>query len=227
MVALLLIAAGCLLVLLAWCAFEPRLQARREARPKPCAGATAPPTRYLHPGHAWATLHTRCSAVLGVADLAPRLLGRVEAVELPRDGDHVVQGEPFCTLRRGRRAIRLPAPISGLVTEVNRELIERPALVNESPYEEGWAVRVMPEHCRPEVENLLRGPMAALWQDAARAELARWFAPAAGMAMPDGGLPVEDLSDRLGDEEWERLVKTFFPEEEPEDLPEEHRETGA
>ncbi|MBI5711144.1 MAG: glycine cleavage system protein H [Candidatus Eisenbacteria bacterium] len=180
------------------------------ARPRAPAFAASRP-RYLHPGHAWVALQGARSAVLGIADLAPRLLGRIERVDLPRVGDRVRQGEPFITLHRGTKSLRPVAPLSGVVREVNRALAAQPTLINDSPYERGWVARVEPAGLGTELTGLMSGALAEHWQEAARMELIRWFAPTPVPALPDGGPAVDDLSDRLGDDEWERLVREFFP----------------
>jgi glycine cleavage system H protein len=174
--------------------------------------ARVPRVLWLHPGHTWAETHGRHEARVGVTDLAARLLGRIDGVEWPRPGERIRQGEPFVTLRHGRRALRLPAPLSGVVVDMNHALESDPALLGRSPFERGFLARIEPSDPVTELRNLLRGASAERWRDAQQMELARWFAPQAGLVAADGGLPAADLADRLADEDWERLVEAFFPE---------------
>jgi glycine cleavage system H protein len=184
----------------------PKATAAPRAQHGPVAGV-----RGLHAGHTWARVNDPNDAVLGVTDLGPRLLGRVERVDVAPVGTRVRQGEPFVTLHRGHRALQHPAPLSGVVVEVNAALKRQADLVNESPFESGWIARIEPEDPWTEMDNLLRGVQAERWQDVLHMELAHWFAPLAGPAMADGGEAVMGLGDRLSDTEWERLVEAFYP----------------
>jgi glycine cleavage system H protein len=166
---------------------------------------------WVHPAHAWAVTRGDREARIGVTDLPARLLGRVERFDAPRVGTHIRQGEPFAFLRRGRRSLPVAAPLSGVVIEVNDALRRDPGLLNDSPHDRGWIARIEPEDAGHEVNNLLQGITAERWQDAQQMELARWFAPLAGPVMADGGLAVPDPSDRLDDDDWRRLVETFYP----------------
>jgi len=52
------------------------------------------------------------------------------------------QGSPFGTIEAVKTVSDLYAPVSGTVVEVNGELADSPELVNESPYEDGWMVKL-------------------------------------------------------------------------------------
>jgi glycine cleavage system H protein len=185
--------------------------------PETLAATRARPARaarelWLHPGHTWAETHGRGEARIGVSDFATRLLGRVDGIEWPRPGEHIRQGEPFVTLRHGRRSLRLPAPLSGVVVETDPALAADPTRLGRAPLEHGFLARITPLAPATELRNLMHGRSAERWRDAQQMELARWFAPQAGLVAADGGLPAADLADRLSDDDWERLVETFLPE---------------
>ena len=65
-------------------------------------------------------------------------------VELPQPADAMSQFEPFGIIESVKAASDLLAPISGEVVAVNEELADRPELVNEDPYGEGWMLKVHP-----------------------------------------------------------------------------------
>jgi len=65
-------------------------------------------------------------------------------VELPRVGTKVEQFKPFGVIESVKTASDLYAPISGEVVEVNEELVDHPELVNESPYDRAWLIKVKP-----------------------------------------------------------------------------------
>lgn len=79
---------------------------------------------------------------VGITEFAQEQLGDVVYLELPPDGTALTAGEPFGEIESAKTVAELFAPISGTLLESNGELVDRPELVNESPYDEGWIVRV-------------------------------------------------------------------------------------
>lgn len=93
-------------------------------------------------------------AVVGITDYAQRELGDVVFVNLPAVGTRVKQFERFGEIESVKAVSDLYAPVSGEVIEVNPRLGSEPELVNRSPYEEGWMLKVRLED-PAELANLL------------------------------------------------------------------------
>jgi len=93
-------------------------------------------------------------AVVGVTDYAQGELGDVIFVELPAPGAKVTQMKSFGTIDAVKTVSDLFAPVTGEVAAVNTELKDNPALVNQSPYDKGWMVRIRIANPK-EVEALL------------------------------------------------------------------------
>jgi len=75
-------------------------------------------------------------------------------VELPNVNQRVNQGEPIGSVESVKATSDIFSPVSGKVVEVNDTLINNPEAINESPYEDGWILRI--EIARePELENLM------------------------------------------------------------------------
>ena len=98
--------------------------------------------RYLE-SHEWAT-NGGDTVRIGVSDFAQDELGDVVFVELPEVGDEIGAGESFGVVESIKAVSDLYAPVSGEVVAVNEELFDRPELVNEDPYGEGWMLEVDP-----------------------------------------------------------------------------------
>ncbi|HVF10247.1 MAG TPA: glycine cleavage system protein GcvH [Abditibacteriaceae bacterium] len=81
-------------------------------------------------------------ATLGITDYAQHELGEIVYVELPEVGTRVSAGEPFGVVESVKAVSELVSPISGEVTATNDPLTEAPAVINDSPYESGWMIRV-------------------------------------------------------------------------------------
>jgi glycine cleavage system H protein len=80
--------------------------------------------------------------IVGITDFAQESLGDVVFVELPAVGTVLEQGQTFGVVESNKAVSDLYAPVSGEVVAVNEALAERPELVNEDPYGEGWLLRV-------------------------------------------------------------------------------------
>jgi len=99
--------------------------------------------RYLE-SHEWATTDGD-TAQVGVSDFAQDELGDVVFVELPEVGDTITAGEAFGVVESIKAVSDLYAPVSGEVVAVNETLFDRPELVNEDPYGDGWLLEVAPD----------------------------------------------------------------------------------
>jgi glycine cleavage system H protein len=91
--------------------------------------------------HEWVKLDAD-TAVIGISAHAQDSLGDITFVELPQKGDTLSQGEEFGVIESVKAANDLYAPVSGTVEEVNTALEDTPELVNTSPYEDGWLVKL-------------------------------------------------------------------------------------
>ena len=81
-------------------------------------------------------------ATLGITDYAQHELGEIVYVELPEVGTKVRAGEPFGVVESVKAVSELVSPVSGEVVETNDPIAEDPAIINDSPYENGWMIRV-------------------------------------------------------------------------------------
>jgi len=79
---------------------------------------------------------------VGITAYAAEQLGDVTYVELPDVGAEIEQDAEVATIESVKAASEIYAPVSGRVAAVNTELEEEPALVNESPYDRGWLLKL-------------------------------------------------------------------------------------
>lgn len=75
---------------------------------------------------------------LGITDYAQDALGDVVYIDLPPVGTDVASGEPFSEVESTKSVSEIFAPLSGVIVEVNNDLIDHPERLNEDPYGEGW-----------------------------------------------------------------------------------------
>ena len=81
-------------------------------------------------------------AVSGISDFAQEELNDIVYVELPEVGDAFERGDAYTVVESVKAASDIYMPLSGEIVEINQALEDSPQLVNESPYEEGWFVKL-------------------------------------------------------------------------------------
>lgn len=101
-----------------------------------------PANLHYAPSHEWVLDNQDGTVTIGITDHAQEALGDVVFVELPEVGNAVSKGEEFGVIESVKAASDLYAPVNGEVIEVNEELEDSPETVNESPYEDGWIMKV-------------------------------------------------------------------------------------
>ena len=92
--------------------------------------------------HVWVRLDDDGMATVGVTDYAQAELGDVIAVEAPEVEHDIVINEEIGMLEADDGNFELKAPASGNVIEVNEAVLEKPELINESPFDDGWIFRM-------------------------------------------------------------------------------------
>ena len=103
--------------------------------------------------HEWVKIDSGF-AVVGITDFAQHQLTDIVFVELPKLGKEVLQGKNLTVVESVKSVSDVFAPVSGTVTEVNRELEGNPALVNLDAFGKGWIVKLKPKDLN-ELNNLL------------------------------------------------------------------------
>ena len=91
---------------------------------------------------------------VGITDYAQEQLTDVVFVELPPIGKAVSQGEAVAVLESVKSVSDIYALVSGEVTEVNKELENKPGLINKEPYEKGWIFKLRIKDSK-ELDSLL------------------------------------------------------------------------
>ncbi len=99
----------------------------------------------MHPGdrrysedHEWLKIENEKRAKIGITQFAQKELGDVVFVELPEEGASVSVNDSFAVVESVKAVSDIYAPVAGRIVEVNSALADRPELINEDPYGEGW-----------------------------------------------------------------------------------------
>lgn len=104
--------------------------------------------------HEWIKIEDANRVRVGITHFAQKELGDVVFVELPEAGTPVTANESFAVVESVKAVSDIYAPLSGSVMEANQDLEDRPELVNEDPYGEGW-IAIIEVSDPAEMEGLL------------------------------------------------------------------------
>ena len=95
-------------------------------------------------------------ATIGITDHAQHELTDIVFVELPEVGRKIKAGDACAVVESVKTASDIYSPVSGEVTEINKSVVEDPALVNSDPYTNGWFYKI--RLANPAELNNLLGP---------------------------------------------------------------------
>ncbi|HUW10939.1 MAG TPA: glycine cleavage system protein GcvH [Anaerolineae bacterium] len=114
-----------------------------------------PDDLYFDAEHGWARVDGNM-VTQGMSDFGQTIAKEIVYAEVPRVGREVEQGQTFMSMESGKWVGRVKAVIGGTISEANEELEWEPTLLNESPYDEGWMVKI--EMADPsQLDTLMRG----------------------------------------------------------------------
>ncbi|HDQ72040.1 MAG TPA: glycine cleavage system protein H [Chloroflexi bacterium] len=118
------------------------------------SGYEFPDGLYYDKLHSWAKVDGDV-IIQGLTEFGQAIAQEIVFVEAPRAGREVEQGQTFMSMESGKWVGRIAALASGEVTEFNEELEWEPDLINRSPYDEGWLVKIKMTD-PAELDNLMK-----------------------------------------------------------------------
>jgi len=187
---------------------DPYLRKRRERaakKEKTVKGFTFREDFFYLPNHVWIKVEGDAVKV-GIDDFASRLIGKIEKVNFPEESV-LPKGDTCWSIGSNRRIVRMTLPMQSEVLEVNKAVTADPQLVQKSPYNKGWLLKMKkPE----EMGDLLKGAEAEEWLEKEFEKLHQEFEASIGITITDGGEVVDNLFEQLTDEEWNGLMKRFL-----------------
>ena len=107
--------------------------------------------------HEWVEINDKVATV-GITDFAQHQLGDIVFVELPEVGIVIEKGGNAAEIESVKAVGELLMPLSGEIIEINDKIKENPELVNTSPYDNGWMIKIIFSHPR-EIEDLMTTDM--------------------------------------------------------------------
>lgn len=91
--------------------------------------------------HEWVKIEGN-TAVVGITEYAQSSLGDITYVKLPLPGERIKQFQEIGVIESIKAVSSIYSPLSGTVVQVNTELEQKPELVNQSCYSDGWLFKI-------------------------------------------------------------------------------------
>ena len=101
-----------------------------------------PPDLRYSQEHEWVRMESEDTALVGITAYAAEQLGDVVFVDLPDKDAQLTQAGQAGEIESVKAVSDIFSPVSGRVIERNDQVLETPELVNDSPYEGGWLLKV-------------------------------------------------------------------------------------
>jgi len=126
-------------------------------------GYNLPDDLYYHNDHAWVKIGSDESVIVGMNDFYQKSAGDTTYIDLPFEGDEVEQGETCGKIQSAKWVGKFVSPLSGEITEVNEELEDDCTLINKSPYDKGWIMKLKPSNLDEELKDLYYKDKVESW----------------------------------------------------------------
>lgn len=117
-----------------------------------------PEDLYYEENHYWVKIEGDL-LVMGMDDFAQKMAGEIVYASLPFEGKSMKLGKKFAQVESGKWLGKVYAPVNGEIAATNQELENKPSLINEDCYGQGWMFKIKPSNMG-EIENLIHGAEA-------------------------------------------------------------------
>jgi glycine cleavage system H lipoate-binding protein len=167
-------------------------------------------TYYLHRGHTWAVPEGTGQVRVGLDDFSQKILGPADDLKLSESGKVYYQDHPCLALFKQGRKAAFEAPVDGVIETINPKVRQKPSLIHDDPYGEGWLFLVKPINLEGNLDNLFSGEANVTWINEETHRLVNLMDSTVGITLPDGGAVVDDLLGHYPEIGWRLLVQEFF-----------------
>jgi len=158
------------------------------------------------------------TALVGLDDLLLHITGEVKFNNHKSPGDVIHKGELLTEIDQNGKLLKILAPVSGKITNINSAINENPGLLNEDPYGKGWIFKIKPTNWIAETKSCYFAEEATNWS---ALELERFkdfmavsmknYAPEPSMViLQDGGELTDHSLSAFSGEIWKDFEKEFL-----------------
>ena len=94
----------------------------------------------------WLRVEESGEVTVGVTSVLPAIAGKLTLARLKSAEVAIQRGQSLGTLESLKFVGPIPSPVSGILLKTNGLIVDRPKIINDSPYQEGWIASLKPSH---------------------------------------------------------------------------------
>jgi len=94
----------------------------------------------------WLRIEENGEVTVGVTSVLPAIAGKLTLARLKSAEVAIQRGQSLGTLESLKFVGPVPSPVSGILLKTNGLIVDRPRIINDSPYQEGWIASLKPSH---------------------------------------------------------------------------------
>ena len=94
----------------------------------------------------WLRIEDNGEVTVGVTSVLPAIAGKLTLARLKSAEFAIQRGQSLGTLESLKFVGPVPSPVSGILLKTNGLIVDRPRIINDSPYQEGWIASLKPSH---------------------------------------------------------------------------------
>jgi len=171
---------------------------------------------YFDKTHTWSFMEKNGMVKVGIDDFMQQVTGEFTSIKMKNPGERIMKNEPLVILVQDGKQIEISAPVSGVIKDINEDLVTDPAEINKSPYSDGWIYEIEPSNWQREISFM---KMADSYKDWIKKEFIRlkdFLAVVVNadvekqIAFQEGGELVVNVLRELGPRVWEDFQKKFI-----------------
>jgi CheY-like chemotaxis protein len=168
---------------------------------------------FISKGHCWTRVDEDGSVQVGIDDFAKKIIGKIDAIDLPNLGMIIKKGQPLFSVKQGPRLLSFKSPVSGKVSEVNKFINNEVDSLNVTVYDRNWICEIDAEELDAELLDLKIGKSAvSFYQEEIEKckELKKKT-----LSRKESNLDSNDLiycgeMEKMDDANWKRFAEEFF-----------------
>ena len=172
---------------------------------------------FYHRKHTWLDITDPNYVKIGIDNFAGKFILGIKMVVLPTLKNKINQGQICCWIVGEDETLPILAPLTGYVVSLNPQIVDEPTLVNRSPYEDGWLMRIKPANLQQDIKNvyndndvfgLYKGDTEKLKEKFESILKKNW--KKLGPTSCDGGNMYIHVRDMIGPKKYSEIINTFF-----------------
>jgi glycine cleavage system H protein len=163
-----------------------------------------------HAGHTWLVRERKNVVRVGADEFAAALAGKLDTIELPKQGQWVRQGQSVLSFYRDGVKTEMVSPTEGEVMEVNADVLDNPSRLRQDPYGKGWLLALHVPDEEATARNLIPKGLVRGWMRDSVERLYAMQPSLAGAVAADGGRPADDLLAASPKSDWKAITGEFF-----------------